>query len=696
MARDPLAPYTHLAAPAPLLDPSAHVDQALAVEILDPQRCLLTHASGARTILTPTVPLPGALRLVLRDAEAPADPRPRPWSTAPAAGAVTLTAHDGGVRLSGPGVDAVLGADGTVTWGPLAGAAAVPTFRGSVPLGGRLVRAGRPAGWLYGTALGPYDAVLGGGETTGPLDLRGRHRWLRNSETAGSQCLDLTYLNVPWFWSPAGWSLLLVTGGVVSADIGASAATAAVFAVEDDTLDLVLSVGSPAQLVERHTALTGRPGAVPDWALGVWMSRCSYLDEAELHDVLDELHAAGCPVDVLHVNCWTRGNAAHGGWTMSWEPDRDRFPAGWVARAHARGARVSVWHNPFVAPGAEADALHAQGLLVRDPTGAPAVATGGVRRHLVDFTSPQAVAWWTERVHHLLRTEGVDALKTDFGEEVPADAVLADGRRGWQLRNGYSLLYQQTTAAALASFQETTEGAAGQTRVLFTRSGTTGAQRHPVHWVGDQPSTWEGFESAVRSTLSLSASAFGLVGSDVGGFWRPSAQGWKAFPLAQVADLRDLVGQQVFDADVEPELFARWTQWAAFTGVLRFHGIGRREPTAYPEPYRTVALRACQERATLLPYLRSLVQECSATGMPLVRPMPLVHPDAPEAATADLQHLLGPDLLVAALVRAGGRGRVWFPPGRWRAYDGGAEVPGPGWHDVTREDLTLPVWRRVS
>jgi alpha-D-xyloside xylohydrolase len=69
-------------------------------------------------------------------------------------------------------------------------------------------------------------------------------------------------------------------------------------------------------------------------------------------------------------------------------------------------------------------------------------------------------------------------------------------------------------------------------------------------------------------------------------------------------------------------------------------------------------------------------------------------PEHPEAQVADLQYLLGPDLLVAPLYRPGGRRLVWFPPGEWLHYQGGPTVPGPGFQEVALPLEHAPLWVR--
>ena len=48
-------------------------------------------------------------------------------------------------------------------------------------------------------------------------------------------------------------------------------------------------------------------------------------------------------------------------------------------------------------------------------------------RFLLDFTNPDAVAWWEDQVCTTVTVEGNEAFKPDFAEELPLDAVMADG-----------------------------------------------------------------------------------------------------------------------------------------------------------------------------------------------------------------------------------------------------------------------------
>jgi alpha-D-xyloside xylohydrolase len=543
---------------------------------------------------------------------------------------------------------------------------------------GALNRAGAPGGWMLSLSLGADDAIYGGGECFQAVDLRGRVRRCVNAEAHGAAGLDTAYLTVPFFWTDSGRGLFVHTGAPVRADLGATHADVLAVAVDDPTLDVFLYAGDPVQMLAQHHHVTGRPGAVPDWALGVWTSRCSYFSAEEIDGIVDGYVAADCPVDVVHVDAWQVGNVI-ADLSTAWEVDRERFPVGWGKRLADRGVRLSLWHNPYLRAGTAAgDDAIARGFVLTDDDGGFVSTNDMSGRLLVDFTNPDARTWWHDHVVNLLSSEGGVSIKGDFAEEVPPTARCADGRTGWDVRNAYSVLYQQASYAALQ--QATGSDAA----VMFNRSGTAGAQRYPGHWVGDTPSTWSGLASAVRACLSLSLSGFGFVGSDIGGFWTerrvdpdaPEAGSWE--PSSYLAD-------------VDPELFVRWTQFGVLSPLMRFHGSGRREPWSYPAPYGDLAVAATRWRPRLAAYLAQAAAEAATVGTPVMRPMPLAFPGERAGRAAPHQWMLGPDLLVAPVLGAGGRVTVWAPPGQWRGLDGAPDLEGRDIQDSGFLDLELPL-----
>ena len=66
---------------------------------------------------------------------------------------------------------------------------------------------------------------------------------------------------------------------------------------------------------------------------------------------------------------------------------------------------------------------------------------------------------------------------------------------------------------------------------------------------------------------------------------------------------------------------------------------------------------------TLFPYRYAAAQEAAATGMPLLRALPLLYQEDAQAREARGEYLLGPDLLVAPVTDENTRRPVYLPDG---------------------------------
>lgn len=246
---------------------------------------------------------------------------------------------------------------------------------------------------------------------------------------------------------------------------------------------------------------------------------------------------------------------------------------------------------------------------------------------LVDFTNPAAREWFKDKVKALLN-QGVDAIKTDFGERIPRDVVWYDGSPKLSMHNWYTQLYNQ------AVFEAIEEAYGKGNACLYARSATVGGQQQPVHWGGDCESTFNGMAQSLRAGLSLASSGFGFWSHDSGGF-----EG--AFP--------------------DPAVYKRWVAFGMLGSHSRLHGSTvYRVPWLFDEedekngvalvPGQTavdVVREFTKLKLELMPYVYQLGLQPHVNGTPVMRSMFVEFPDDPACRTLDRQYMFGPSMLVA-------------------------------------------------
>lgn len=510
-------------------------------------------------------------------------------------------------------------------------------------------------------ALHPHEQLYGLGERFHGPALRGRRlaHWI--DQPFGTNTTDLVMKSVPLVISNRGFGLFIHQPEEAWFDLGATSTASATVLVRSDQLDAFLILGTPKEVLRRYTALTGRAPVPPDWSFGLWTSRCMYRSHAEVIEVLDAFDELGIGVDVVNLDpLWMAVAKRTTGYSADFVPNTEDFPPieELCRELHERGVRLCLWLNPLVHETSVAwvpERLVGHGA-AREPFG-PA-------RGFVDFTGAGG-EWWREEIRRLVAC-GVDAFKLDHGEVLPVDVRLADGRTGAEVHNLYPLLASMVAADAGAP-------------LAFTRAGTAGSQRHPLHWAGDTQATWAGLAGSLRGGLAAAWSGFAHWSVDLGGFY-----------------LRDL--RHARDADLgfrqpEPELYIRWLQFAMLLSHTRLHGNRPREPWHFGETAVEVARDFVGLRTRLRPYLQACAEEAAATGVPVLRPIAMEFPDDPGAAAIDTEYLLGPALLVCPVLERGGRVQVYLPPGSWTDHFTGEPADGPGWvrREVPIERLPLYV-----
>ncbi|MFG2041706.1 alpha-xylosidase [Dactylosporangium sp. NPDC048998] len=509
--------------------------------------------------------------------------------------------------------------------------------------------------------LGVGETVYGLGERFGPLVKNGQTVDIWNAD--GGTSSEQAYKNVPFYVTSGGYGVFVNDPGPVSFEVGSEAVSRVQFSVPGQVLQYLVVYGpTPRDVLRKYTALTGRPALPPAWSFGLWLSTSfttSY-DEATVTSIVDGMAERGLPLSVFHFDTfWMR--EFH--WCdFEWDPQTFPDPAGMLARLKAKGLRICVWINPYIAQRSRLFAEGAAaGYLVRRENGDVwQWDRWQAGMGLVDFTDPQARRWFQDRLRALLDM-GVDAFKSDFGERIPTDVVWADGADPLRMHNYYTHLYNEAVFEVLREHRG--EGEA----VLFARSATVGGQRFPVHWGGDCASTFPSMAESLRGGLSLAMSGFGFWSHDIGGF----------------------------EGTPDPAVFTRWIPFGLLSSHSRLHGNeSYRVPWLFGDDAVAVLGEFTRLKARLMPYLYAAAVTAHREGLPMMRPMALEFPDDPACANLDRQYLLGDSILVAPVFSADGDTTFYLPAGRWTDLRGGEVLTGPGWFRRRYGIGDLPVFVR--
>ncbi len=511
---------------------------------------------------------------------------------------------------------------------------------------------------------------------------------------------DKTYFPLPFFFCNDGHGLFIQTDAAATFTLTNGHVEVALPAGEYDAYFLF---GSPRDIVSQFVKMTGAPALPPKWAFGPWISANRWNRQSDIEEQMAILHKTGYPATVLVIEAWSdettfyiwngaKYETKDGGAAFSESDFTYRAPwpdpKGMIDALHAQGVRLVLWQIPAlkeldagqVCAQHDADDAYAvaNGLVVQNADGTPyrIPKQWFVGAHVPDFTMPQARSWWMDKRKYLLDM-GVDGFKTDGGEFIHDLSVrFHNGRDGTPMRNRYAADYEETYAAAI-----------GPERTLFSRAGYLGAQRCPIHWAGDQASTFSELRAVLSAGLSLGLSGVPFWSFDIGGF----AGG--------------LPGAELYLRATALSVFAPVMQWHSEPLGGQYGGsetgfVNDRSPWNVAEyagdpAVMKIALFYARLRMNLLPELYRQARRAAGTRAPMMRHLVFDYPADERAQRCHDQFMLG-DLLVAPVLTGNTNEReVYLPEGRWygflthKTFEGGRTVR------VKASRAEIPVYLRT-
>lgn len=508
------------------------------------------------------------------------------------------------------------------------------------------------------------EQIYGLGERFGAFVKNGQTVVIRNED--GGTSTGQAYKNIPFYLSSRDYGVFVNHPETVEFEVGTEHVSRCGFSVPGEKLDYYLIGGTDMKdVLIRYTDLTGKPALPPQWTFGLWLSTSftTNYDTDTVMSFVDGMLERGIPLSVFHFDCcWMK--PFH--WSdFVWDSRVFEDPADLIAKIHAKGVKVCVWINPYIAQESRLfDEGMEKGFLLHRKDGSvwqwdmwqPGLA-------IVDFTNPDAVKWYQSKLQTLLDM-GVDCFKTDFGERIPVeDVAYFDSSDPEKMHNFYSYLYNKSVFDLLK--QEKGE----ENAVVFARAATAGCQQFPVHWGGDCWSDYDSMAQSLRGGLSFVSSGFGFWAHDIGGF------------------------EDTSTADV----YKRWVAFGLLSTHSRLHGsVSYRVPWAYDEEAVDVCRFFTKLKLELLPYLYSCAVETSQTGIPMIRSMAMSFEDDRNCRYLDKQYMLGDSLLVAPIFNEEGIASYYLPKGKWVNYLTHEVADGGVWREEHHGYCSIPLWVKAG
>lgn len=431
----------------------------------------------------------------------------------------------------------------------------------------------------------------------------------------------------------------------------------------------------PAALLEGLTSYLGRQPALPDWIysgmiLGIQGGR------EETSSKLQDARDAGVKVSAIWCQDWEGIRMTSFGKQLFWNWKASEELYGdlkeYIRTLEKEGIHYLGYINPFLAlEGDLYQEAREKNYCIKNSQGEDYYVTiTTFPAAMVDLSNPEAAVWIKEVIKKYMIGVGLKGWMADFGEYIPADAVIHSGESAETYHNRYTVEWARIN-------REACQEAGTSDMFVFMRSAYSGSAPSAVSlWNGDQLVNWsrhQGFPTIIPGSLSLGYSGYGNVHSDLGGY-------------TTIAYIKR-----------SKELFLRWCEASAFSPVMRTHEGNR--------PYKGWLFNSDEESLkhlagftrlfkSLAPYHKEVCREYGETGLPQMRHGWLVYPDDKIFRTLQYQYFYGNDLLVAPVLKKGQKKqRVYIPDASWINVWTGVSVQA-GWHTAEAPIGRPPVYYR--
>ncbi len=501
------------------------------------------------------------------------------------------------------------------------------------------------------------ENYYGLGDKAGPMNRRNRSFTNWNTDEFGWQeSSDPLYKTIPFFiglHKGMAYGVFFDNTYRSSFDFGKESPDYFSFGAEGGELNYYFFAGpEPKKVIEEYTALVGRSPLPPLWTLGYQQCRYSYYPESHAREIVKTLREKRIPADAIYLDIDYQQDYA------PFTINREYFPTfeKMISDFRAQGFHTILITDLHIKKNPDHgyvpyDSGMKNDVFVKNPDGS--VYVGPVwpgESVFPDFTLTRVRDWWGGLYKDFVGM-GAAGFWNDMNEPaifrypqktMPLDVVhrLDDGTTldHRAVHNIFGMQNARATYDGLRKLQP------DERPFVLTRAAYAGAQRFAVSWTGDNLATWNHISMSTPTLLSLGLSGYPLVGDDIGGF----------------------------GSSPPADLLTRWYEIGAFNPIFRNHaakGTADHEPWVNSPEQEAIRRKYIELRYQLLPYIYTGIEEATRTGLPLMRPLFLEYPQAPEFYGDNRDFLFGRDFFVAPVTtETMDAEEIFLPPGEWYDY----------------------------
>jgi len=506
-------------------------------------------------------------------------------------------------------------------------------------------------GWQVDLTLRSGEKLYGLGDIDRTrLDRRGyRYRvWVANVKS---------YIPIPFLMSDAGWAICINTTFEHFFDVGAANPDILSVRSPYGAPDITLYTGKDfAELLYRFTSVSGRPLMLPRWAMGLTFVCNTHANASELISDGLNFRREDMPCDILGLEPgWMEKNYDYS-INKQWSSERfyipsyaSKGPTTFLGAVGRLGYKLSLWlcidydltyyEEQLIAGETNAETKESD---CGDDSGRGAISFeqdehfSNYDRKMDTGTKPDEP--WFEHLKKFV-DQGVSAFKLDGSDQVldHSDRLYGNGMGDKEAHNLYPILYAKQMSNGYSDHT-------GTRSMIYTVSGYTGIQQYAATWAGD---TGGGFGSLV-SLMNNGMCGHSNTSCDMDVFSTPGMHFGFLQPWSQLNS---------------------WNYW--------------RHPWLLEEENKEIFRYYDKLRYSLVPYFYTAAYQAYATGMPVLRALPLVYPHDANVYERLSQYMLGDCLLVGVFldqdIRTDAEGRqtnFYLPEGVWYDFFTGEKYEG--------------------